>query len=162
MFLRILLFIVLMNCTISISFDYNFFEPQTEVRKNRGVNSRRYVSCDLLDCSTKYRPVCGMKNITYRNACAMICESADQLKHEGECVAEKKECQCSDKQIDFVCGVNGKDYQNKCSLDCELIKMAYPGKCMEQRELDCLRFIRRFTEKELGGEDIWMLGSSGQ
>ena len=92
----------------------------------------------------------------------MICEHDDELKHEGECRADTKQCHCGDKKTDIVCGVNGKDYPNECYLGCDRIKMAYPGKCTEKRELDCLRFIRRFREEQLGEEDIWMLGSSGQ
>lgn len=41
--------------------------------------------CFTKKCNNKYRPVCGAKDITYKNNCLMECPYGDTLKYKGTC-----------------------------------------------------------------------------
>ena len=89
------------------------------------------VNCELINCSGEYNPVCGLKDVTYRDECQM-CSFNDQPKSYGECKVNPH-CHCPILQtlvaVPPVCGVNGVTYRDECTMACAKMSKSSDGEC---------------------------------
>lgn len=74
-----------------------------------------------LKCTREYRPVCGVDDVTYSNACMA---GDTEIAYEGECQEDVRACTM---EYDPVCGVDGKTYGNACTAG--NVEIAHEGKC---------------------------------
>ena len=84
--------------------------------------------CGTPGCNIGYVPVCGSRNMTYKNECVMRCVYSDTLQYRGVCSTTNVACTCSNISVP-VCGVNGQTYINSCHLLCARMTREYSGAC---------------------------------
>ncbi len=91
------------------------FKHKGRCKKIHHPNVPAGYDCRLIRCARNtgpYHPVCGKKNLTYKNVCDM-CGKGDRFKHKGACPSQIAVCLCPAIYAQ-VCGVDGKTYSSNC------------------------------------------------
>ena len=81
-------------------------------------------------CPTTDRPVCGLKGVTYANACFAIF-AGDKIAHDGVCsLATPRSTICPDDLVATpVCGTNNVTYASECLANQYCVPVSYKGAC---------------------------------